>query len=832
MGLESLALMIVATIGPTTVIASNLLYLGTLAALYGGIAYGTQLLGSLFIQKPSVPKAEDGSYNLKQNVPSLPIVYGRVKKGGDYLFLEEKDGTAYHIIVWCGRRIQGFVTHYLHDETTTLDVDGQVTAPSHFYINGRYVVKILTRNGLDAETAYSDIVTAFSPDWTDDHRGDGLATVRMSCGPVGQGKFLEVYPNQMPEHSAVGDGALLYDPRKDSTQPGGAGSHRHSNPNSWEFSKNLALMRLDYLCKPYGGKMAYPRMYMPDWMHAADICDQDVTNRVGGTEKRYHGGLWLRANNDPIEVGRIMDEAAEMIVYERADGKIGVHAGEYVAPDITLTEDEIVAIKVDKNRRQSSTVLAVRGRFTNTANHYNVEDAAIYGDPYGEVDDSTERTRTFNNSAVQSHNHCQRKQKLTYTRANARKVQITADYSAAKNCAYRRFIRVHYPSRGLNNAVIEITSTVSVDLRNMIVTFAGIVVPETLFDFDAATEEGVPGETVSPIIGGGVPEPTDFVATIETEVVAGGATAAYILGTWTVVNDALVYEMEYERTDLAAAPVSVLSDEGDDNIRSGYLADGEEYRVRLRAWGGGTPGPWTNYTTLIAAADPIAPAALTSFTQTASAPHLGSAAFAIVTPNDAHIKTVKLYRKSSGAALDIGVDNPFVTLNVAPSASYGHIHGDATRTNLLSNGDFASDTVWTKGAGWTIAAGKATHVGPTASSLSQSQSPVTGDFYRLQFTVSGRTVNSVQPRFAGGTTATGVSRSANGTFSDRIQAATGNTLFAFLGGTTFDGSVDDAVLYQETASCVPQGDWDYYAVPFNVSNIAGPPSGPVAVTIV
>lgn len=641
MGIESLALMIVAAIGPTTVIASNLLYLGTLAALYGGVAYGTQLLGSLFIDKPSVPKAEDGSYNLKQNVPSLPIVYGTVKKGGDYVFLEEKNGTAYHIIVWCGRRIGGFVTHYLHDETVTIDsANGNVTAPAHFVRGSTHFVNIQTRLGLDAETAYADVVAAFSPNWTADHRGDGLASILMACKTASQKRYLEVYPNQMPEHSAVGNGALLYDPRKDSTQPGGSGSHRYDNPNSWEFSRNLALMRLDHLCKPYGGKLSYARMYMPDWINAANVCDQDVTNRSGGTEKRYHGGIWFRANNDPIEVARIIDEAAEMIVYERSDGKIGVHAGEYVAPDLTLTENHIFAISVDKNKSQATTVLAVRGRYTNTANNYATEDAAIYGDPYGEVEDSTERTRTFNNSAIQSHNHCQRKQKLTYIRANAWRVQVTADYSAAKNCAYRRFVIVNYPDRGLVNAVVEITSTVSTDLANMRVTFAGIVVSSSLYDFNAATEEGSPGQTVTPITPGGVPEPTGFTPTIETEVVAGGSTAAYILGVWDHANDSLIHEMEYQRTDEAEPAVSVFSNEGEDSVRSGYLADGEEYRVRLRAFGGGTPSDWTDYEILTATADPVAPGVVTGASLTGG---VSEVIFDWTAPNSSNFFAVRCY---------------------------------------------------------------------------------------------------------------------------------------------------------------------------------------------
>lgn len=84
--IESLALMVVAAIGPTTVLASNLLYLGTMAAIYGGIAYAA----SAFTQKPSVPKPEDGSYNLKQNVPPLAIVLGRVKRAATTFFSKRR----------------------------------------------------------------------------------------------------------------------------------------------------------------------------------------------------------------------------------------------------------------------------------------------------------------------------------------------------------------------------------------------------------------------------------------------------------------------------------------------------------------------------------------------------------------------------------------------------------------------------------------------------------------------------------------------------------------------------------------------------------------------
>lgn len=635
MGIIETIALIVSSIATTT-FAATALYLGTYAAIGLGLAYAS----TLFVEKPKVPKPEDGSYNLKQPVPSLPYVYGRVKKGSDYVFLEEKNGFAYHIMVWCGRRIHGFVRHYGHDKALTLDGSGNVT--SHYKRGDSRYVTIRTRLGLDVETAYDDVVSVFSPAWTSEHRGDGLASVRMSARTPKDKYYMEVFPNQMPEHSAIGDGMLLYDPRKDSSV-GGSGSHRWDDHNSWEFSSNIALMRLDHLAQPFGGKLGYERFHMPEWMHAADVCDQLVTNRTGGLELRYHGGMWFRANTDPVDVGRTLDEAGELVVYERNDGLIGVHAGEFVAPDVRLSQADIFGIEVDKNKRLSSTVLAVRGRFQNPESNYNVEDAAIYGDPYGEIDE-TERTRTFDNAAVQSHNHCQRKQKLTFIRANARRVTVTADYSAAKNCAYRRFVRVHYPSRGLVEAIIEITSTVSLDLRNMRVSFSGILVHETLYDFDAAAEEGTPGNAIPVIEDDGVPTPVGFTVTVLNEVVSGGGSAAFLRGQWSAGAENLRYEMEFERTSGSTGVQSVYASDGENFVRSGYLVDGQQYRVRLRAWGGGTPSDWTDYQLVTAIADPAAPGVVTGASVIGGA---GQGSFSWVAPNSPNYSAVRIYINTS-----------------------------------------------------------------------------------------------------------------------------------------------------------------------------------------
>lgn len=603
------AALVVSSIASTVGLA-NVLYLGTLALGYAGLAYGAMLLQGLLVDKPSVPKPEDGSYNLKQNVPSLAYVLGRVKKGGDYAFLEERAGVAYHIMVEAAHRIQGYVKHYLHDEPVTLS-GGVVVSPGHFHKDSVANVKINTRVGLSAETAYSEIVSAFPEIWTAQHRGDGLATVMMSCATVDSETYLEVYPNQMPQHSTILDGhAEIFDPRT----------------TTYGYTTNIGLFRLWHLTHPVGGKLLMDDMYLPEWQNAANVCDQIVINRIGGVELRYHGGMWFRANNDPVEVGRNMDQAAELVVYERPDGLVGVHAGEFVEPDIRLTAKDIINIQVDGNTRDSSTVLAVRGRYVNTDQHYNTADAAIYGDPYA---DETERTKTVDNVLIQSHNHVQRIQKVTYTRANAPRIAILAHYEAAKNVPYRRFIRVHVPPKA-TEVIVEITSSPKLSLRNLTVEFSGIIVPDTLLDFNAATDEGAPGSSVTILPPGGVPDPVNFNVVIKNEVIAGGGTAAYAEATWNLVDSRLIYEFEWEPTSSSEPPRSVTSKAGDTVVRSGYLADGGQFRFRLKAWGNGTPSNWTDYITLTATADPVAPGPVTAPSVT---PGAGEAEFKWTAPN-------------------------------------------------------------------------------------------------------------------------------------------------------------------------------------------------------
>lgn len=597
-------------------------------------------------QRQATPKPADGKVTSQQNVPSLPVVLGRAKRTGDQFFMEERQGALFWGIVFAGHRIEGYVDHYLHDEKITISGtadSSNVTAPLHFYTyydGGLFVyITMAWRLGLPLESAYPALTTSFSDIWSADHRGDGLASALYAFQTAPDTHFANVYPNGRPEPSAIIEGALVYDPRDEAQDP--------ADPDTWAFSTNLALLRLHHLTQPYGGRLSLTDdMNLDDWSAAADVCDETVYNRTAEEEPRYHGGLWFRYDSDQIEIGRLIDEAAELVLYEGSDGKIGVHPGEMVEPDVRITADDIVAIKYDANKRSATNVLAVRGRFTDPEQVYNTVDAAIYGDPY--AGDDTQRTATIDNQAVQSHNHMARLQKLKFIRANAPRVSITLHYDAsgtARNIRYRRWVTVHYPSRGMDEATVEIVGRPKLSLQNLTYTFDGIVVPSGLYDFVAAEEEGAPSGSAEEAVSLGIPVPEDFVIALEGETVSAGQPQSFAVASWTHISDALTYELEYQIADESAPAKSVISLPGDDEVRTPYLADGTEYRFRLRTKSNGANSVWTSYINETTASDAVAPGAPADLASSTTSP--SSAQITWTNPNSPNLFRTVLYRNTA-----------------------------------------------------------------------------------------------------------------------------------------------------------------------------------------
>lgn len=107
---------------------------------------------------------------------------------------------------------------------------------------------------------------------------------------------------------------------------------------------------------------------------------------------------------------------------------------------------------------------------------------------------------------------------------------------------------------------------------------------------------------------------------------------------------------------------------------------------------------------------------------------------------------------------------------------------------LVINGDFATDTVWTKGTGWTISGGTANKVAGTSSNLAQNSILTLGKYYQMLITVSNYSAGTLSI-FIGGSLSV-VSITANGTYTLYGTADTSINLL-IQGSTTFAGSIDN-----------------------------------------
>ena len=102
---------------------------------------------------------------------------------------------------------------------------------------------------------------------------------------------------------------------------------------------------------------------------------------------------------------------------------------------------------------------------------------------------------------------------------------------------------------------------------------------------------------------------------------------------------------------------------------------------------------------------------------------------------------------------------------------------DGYGPDVVTNGDFASDSGWDKGTGWTISGGVATHSGGTDGNLNNTGYTVSvpsNKTVTLTYTISGHTAGSVRVGIAGGNAQYLAHNGANGTYTGSITNTGGN----------------------------------------------------------
>jgi len=185
--------------------------------------------------------------------------------------------------------------------------------------------------------------------------------------------------------------------------------------------------------------------------------------------------------------------------------------------------------------------------------------------------------------------------------------------------------------------------------------------------------------------------------------------------------------------------------------------------------------------------------------------------------------TNKVYLNTSGDSylnggnVGIGVTGPQSKLQVAggiqmaddtasPSATKvgtmryrtGTENVEVTGIELVTNGNFASDTNWTKGTGWTISGGKGNGAS-AGGDLTQTISIPINKTYRVKYTISNYSAGIFRV-ILGGYVA-GTNRAANGTYTDIISVTnvSSNSLLYLAGDiSAVTLSIDDVSVMEIT----------------------------------
>jgi len=131
-----------------------------------------------------------------------------------------------------------------------------------------------------------------------------------------------------------------------------------------------------------------------------------------------------------------------------------------------------------------------------------------------------------------------------------------------------------------------------------------------------------------------------------------------------------------------------------------------------------------------------------------------------------------------------------VPANIVLNGDYEELSSE-----LVTNRDFASDTIWTKGSGWTIGSGVATCDGTNSALLFQSlANTTTNDTFKVTYTISNYVSGSVFVGFGSGLVQpSGTTRNANGTYTQYLTKTSTSTSFGFK-SISFVGSIDNVLV--------------------------------------
>ena len=620
--------------------------------------------------RPKTPPAENSATAVQQPIPYFIYGYGRARIAGSIVFKEANVPYLGYIAVLNAHPVSAIQGYFLNDDVVTVSPVGGATPG--FVIgdaSARYktgYIALESRLGLVPETAYQKILDTFGSIYTTDFRGDGRASLMMRCYQPSSNFFSTIFPYAIPQPSALVDQYIVFDPR-DVTQSA-------LTPSTWKFSKNPALCIMHYECFcEFGPLRNYATAILPVlalWIAEANVCDEQVSLKAGGTEKRYELGGWITTESSRSTPRQTMLATCDGWFIERGDGTVVLVVGKFRTPTVFLTDDDILRVHYDRGIPSDERVNQATAKYTSITNNYT----SVESDPYIDLIDQTARRGaprvaqldlTWVQSTGQSYRLLKREfLKQAETHRGTMDVGLTG-----LNACYERWIGINsntYPF--LNGKVIENKRPV-ISLLTARCQIGFVVSGAQIDVYDSSVDEGAPPIAVSRPSNTPPPAPANPSVVVEQATDPSGVSSIFLNVSWDVALSGgspwlLSYTVQYRVQDTGGGVPGAWTQQtysnytpvaGRISIATGNVPVGTTLDVQiLVASAQNSATALISVNTSLTAAAPASP---TSFTATG---HTGNATLSCPNPSSANLSYIRFFRASHGspftAAVALGVN--------------------------------------------------------------------------------------------------------------------------------------------------------------------------------
>lgn len=506
-----------------------------LAAALQAAAVATVLAGvSQQLFSPKMPKSQIGRLNVTLD-PSTPrkAVFGTTAMALDLRY-HESSGTDQeyvdYIIAVAAHKIASINEIWFEEKLAWSSAGGVAATYSGYLTN----VDIVTEGN-----ASNYISINGGSKWGASRRLTGCAYVHLRIKRTGNDKKQDSpLVNGLPSRvTIIGDGALLYDPRKDSTVPGGSGSHRANDQSTWgaytnaDDTDNPALQLLWWLLGweinnklSIGCGVPYTRIDMASFITAANICDENVTLAIGGTQKRYRTSGTASDGDDRMEIINNLLASMSGTIRDNS-GKLMLTVMKNDLADYVLTLDEndmIGGFEWQQTGGLTENNNVARGRYVDPSQN-SLYQFVDYPEVGFASPDGIDRVMSLDLFYVEDGRRAQRIAKQALQRNQYRGLFSTTFNAKALGCQVGDIVRINLTALGWANKPFRV---VSQEIR-----FDGQV-PLTLLEENAAiyawdSNESAPLTATAPTIYNPLNNPLILAITDAEAVLDGKITSFY-----------------------------------------------------------------------------------------------------------------------------------------------------------------------------------------------------------------------------------------------------------------------------------------------------------------